>query len=59
LPSSEEPKFQQISLCGEAHRDIQAIYSRLLTAGHTAKLFYYDQAGSSMGVSTHVNEWVD
>jgi phospholipase C len=28
----------------------QAIYTRLLTAGHTCKLFYYDEASSTMEV---------
>jgi phospholipase C len=31
-------------------KDIQAIYSRLLAAGHTCKLFYYDEASSTMEV---------
>jgi phospholipase C len=31
-------------------KDIQAIYDRLLAAGHTCKLFYYDEASSTMEV---------
>jgi phospholipase C len=31
-------------------KDIQAIYPRLLAAGHTTKLFYYDEASSTMEV---------
>ena len=31
-------------------KDIQAIYPRLLAAGHTCKLFYYDEASSTMEV---------
>jgi phospholipase C len=31
-------------------KDIQAIYARLLAAGHTCKLFYYDEASSTMEV---------
>jgi phospholipase C len=31
-------------------KNIQAIYTRLLAAGHTCKLFYYDEASSTMEV---------
>jgi phospholipase C len=43
--------FGQVSMdIFEFHREYLSIYERMLAAGHTAKLYYFDQASSTMEV---------